>query len=513
MIPGELQTSPLPTVRVSGNNPVEAINQDYDKPIEQGNKIATEETDKVNTATTSEAYAHLVQLKNDLTYGENGVLTKKGKDAFNLGATYAPAWQQGVKDVTSNLTDQQKLMLAPAIKNEGVEFNSLVAGHEHSERQNYAVSSSQFLQKNLTADAIRNYNVAPNKVPQAIRSAQAENNVLKPLLGWSDQELQDKNREIGDTVHSGIINQLRAEGQYGEAEKYLNNVQHVMDPKTVDSLRSGLADTNLPFQQAFNAIDKSNGQAPVPAQVYDRLTPGQKQAIDETKALKANNQAATTDPGIHQMLLDWAQSAETDPTLRHTFLRQNMDLYYSKLDPQDLAQIKQIQAGFTARGGEGKKVAAQTSETSKLINVALDPILGKSGPDNKEERDKFAEQVMEWSENYKIDHDGNYPTLQEKKQYIAEQTKQGIVAGSGLFGTGLFKDTKPAFELAPGEKFEDQPTPEKPTTPVNHIQNESMQNRGPSAKEKRDIAIELAQHGKAVSDKNVEILWKRKHGG
>ena len=516
MIPGQLEPTALPNLRVSGDNAAPAVQQMMDKPLGQANDVATQEADKVNTATTNEAYGHLVQLKNEMTYGENGVLTKKGADAQNLKAVYTPAWEKGVDDVTKDLTAQQKLMLAPAIKNEGAEFNSLVGIHEHQERHNYAISSSLFAQKNIQDDAIRNYNRAPDKVAGNIALAQAENNTLAKLNGWSGDEVKQKNRESADYVHGGIVSQLRAEGQYLSAEDYLNKNQKDMDSKTYDGMRGVLANTDLPFQQGYNALTSTNGKGTVDPQIYDRLDPDQKKALDRTKQILTNGTAPVTDPATKTKLLTLAQDAQGNYQQKSMFLNTNLDQYFPDLNPQDMAQIKGIQDDMR-KGGTGGKVLQNKSETDKILNTAYDQLGILHGDDSKGLRDKLSLQVSDWIDQTEA-NTGKYPTNDEKKQYVASQIKEQIVSGSRHWYNFNSGESKPSFELDPDEKPEDQPVqPGNTKSSVNTGNNgaETVKTGNnippPNKREIESMKIELAQKGYKSDDASINTLWKNRH--
>lgn len=355
--PGNLQETQTPDVAVPTQNAVPQLQQITNQPVSQASDIATEEKQKTDAAVTSQAYAHLVQFKNDSVYGQNGVLTKKGQDAFNLTQTMAPAWQKGVDDITSNLTPEQKQQLLPAIKDEGTQFNTLVAQHEHDERQNYFVSSSENLIKNLQDDAIQNYQAAPEKVNFSITQQLAELQKLKTLNGWSQDEFINQARTVVNQTHDGVIERLLGSNQYPAAQQYFADHQgEITGPVKADivsKLRQGqIAQESVTLEKQLGTtyalpgghVDLNKIDADVMA------LPGYSDAEKQTIASNVKGQAYERIRGNEQLL----QSQNND------FMN---SMQKAKQGGMSLADF---QGQIAAMGGDAETMAKRTTMANKL---------------------------------------------------------------------------------------------------------------------------------------------------
>ena len=225
--PGNLIAQPAPVEPVTTQTAIPELAQIQQKPLAMATDIGAEEKQFTDKAVTDQAWAHLIAAKNEMVNGSNGVVYKKGQDAFNLLATMQPAWSSVVKSFNDGLTPQQQRMMSPAIQNETTEFESLVKTHESEERHNFYLTSSQNLQKNLQMDAITNYSAAgPNKVEQSITGQLAELKTQGKMLGWSPEELEAKARETINQTHDGIIERLLGSNQYPQAQAYFDQYSH-----------------------------------------------------------------------------------------------------------------------------------------------------------------------------------------------------------------------------------------------------------------------------------------------
>lgn len=262
-VPGNLEQELPPATRVQATNAPAQVAGMYDQPLAEAQQISQEEADRANQAKATDAYSKLVNLKNQITYGQDGFTTKFGEDAFNLKAQYMPKWQDAVKGVTENLTGAQKNLLLPALKNEEKELDGAMLIHEHQQRQGYYESAANGTIDALRNDAISNYQAAPDKLDLSLQSQYAEVKKLQGLKGWSDEEAMTEARKAYDNTVAGVMENLLKSGNYKQAQKLFDEKGNDLTPATQDKVYPALRDGML-TSRASEMEGQFNGRYALP---------------------------------------------------------------------------------------------------------------------------------------------------------------------------------------------------------------------------------------------------------
>jgi hypothetical protein len=406
--PGNMITQPTPFEKAAPQ-PNDAIAQAtamYQKPLDLSSEVAQDELKKTNNAVQTEAFSHVVALKNNMIFGENGVQSKKGKDALQLTQTMMPAWQKGVQEVTKNMTPEQlnDPNFIDAIRKQTGEFNQAVAIQEHEQRQNYFIGTGESLIKNLQTDSIQNYSTNPSKADSNLMLELAEQKKLSRLKGESDDQFRQEAMALINQHHDGIITRLIQTNQAPQAQVYFdqhqNDITGDMKNTLVQSLQAArVSDLAIEFgkklsttytlpggfidriklqddifalpgpnepgglnQDAKNQLlDKVNALATARQKGDFSLKASQKASFQQQLAMAKDNGVPLTD---FQAKID---AMKLDPATRALFNAQAAKAYApGKDDQDDKATVATLQSQILSGTGDPRAVLEDAFKNGKV---------------------------------------------------------------------------------------------------------------------------------------------------
>ena len=157
-----VQPSGLPSVRVSGNAPVEAfgggaaVPTNAAAPLSEMARIAQEATDHANQVAFTGAAAALTDAKTALLYHpQSGVLNQRGENALSTPEQAQAGWQAAVDQIQSGLTSPvQKAAFAKYAMNDWSQVNVDVQRHVAQQRVVVDTEKTNGLNSALTQEAV-----------------------------------------------------------------------------------------------------------------------------------------------------------------------------------------------------------------------------------------------------------------------------------------------------------------------------------------------------------------------
>jgi hypothetical protein len=174
-----------------------------------------------DAARTKDALAGYSKWKRDRLYGENGFMTKEGRNAVDGYSGFEQEAEDKRKQFGQGLTPGAARMYENASK---AELNSALNSsiqHTASQRKAWVNQASASRVSTFADDALTNYN-KPDQVAKYIAAGQAEMRQMASLHGWDAATLAAKEGDFISGVHKNIALRL-AQSDPLAAERYVKS--------------------------------------------------------------------------------------------------------------------------------------------------------------------------------------------------------------------------------------------------------------------------------------------------
>lgn len=206
--PGQ-RTRPMgvPQVQVATE---ESLGGDLARPVTQAaTQIWQKTQNDADTAALMEAESSLSKWQTDTLFNaDNGVYTRKGKNAIDITNQTLPQFQQQVDTISNNLTnDRQRQRFSQIAKSQGTRFNGELNRYEYGERQTFYKQA-----EDATLDAATQGAVAYYDDPQQVAYYQNKGTRVIAMQGERNGEApeltQEKVLKYNSGINTGVIQRL-----------------------------------------------------------------------------------------------------------------------------------------------------------------------------------------------------------------------------------------------------------------------------------------------------------------
>lgn len=546
----KLQTQLGPTPQISPNAPAEAFNigqsrQEVQRAQDRfANTLATvalEEKKKADQVRMLEFDSELSQFQTQLEYGENGIYTKKGKDAFSIGASVQELWDKKTGQMIESLSDDEQKNLA---KQRVLQrWNNVYEGmqkHSFVEQQKYDVSMTENFLKNSQNEAMESF-ANPKRVKQAVEDQKMEIEKFAQRNGLDEETKKLKLAESLNKTHAMVISKLAEAGNdiaakhYFEANKdeitgegeiqiskmlkemstrgesqrlsesivrstktmseAIEKAREVENPEVKDATLARVKEyyatkkiaerdrTEDLHKYVGNVLTQNGGRMDaIPPNIMSQFTISEKRSIEEYSKYLSRGQEPTTKWDKYYNLKTMA----ANPSTRDKFADLNLMIEARPyVDDQRFIELTNLQTGLRA----GNTRATATLDGYMTDKQIVDTSLKSIGitPKQKMSYEKATrsidERVQAWKQETgksKIDNDS-------LRKIVDDEIKEGVVGEQFFF----FDKKRRKFELEPGEQFINKTSPEDRTKAIDY----------------------LKANGKPVSEANINyVLEKMKRG-
>lgn len=160
-----------------------------------------------DAARTKDALAGYSKWKRDRLYGENGFMTKEGRNAVDGYSGFEQEAEDKRKQFGQGLTPGAARMYENASK---AELNSALNSsiqHTASQRKAWVNQASASRVSTFADDALTNYN-KPDQVAKYIAAGQAEMRQMASLNGWDAAKLQAEEGDFISGVHTNVTKRI-----------------------------------------------------------------------------------------------------------------------------------------------------------------------------------------------------------------------------------------------------------------------------------------------------------------
>lgn len=337
----KVQQQQAPGVRLSANAPARAFIPA--QPVDIGKVLPIIEriNEQADQVAVQRASTELAATETELLYGQNGVLTRQGENAFTAPEEVTEAWAKRTSEIASRLkTPRQRQAFEQDQAARWNSVNSAVTRHVANEAEKYDTAQTSAFTAEERRLAILNYTdpervqvsiqrqvkalgdwhkrigSPPEVLEQAVSDALTKTHVgvINRLL-TADQDLaaakyfaDNKDQMSGDAVAQVEANvqegssrgesQRRADAimrQYGTESDAIDAVKAIEEPKLRDAVQQRVEhewgrkrarereEENDLYIEAGNAIDARRGvsaRVAVPPHIWNKLKPTQKRSLE-----------------------------------------------------------------------------------------------------------------------------------------------------------------------------------------------------------------------------------------
>lgn len=180
----------------------ESLGADLARPVTQAaTQIWQKTQDDADTAALMEAESSLSQWQtNTLFNPDNGVYTRKGKNAIDITNQTLPQFQQQVDSISNNLTnDRQRQRFSQIAKSQATRFNGELNRYEFGERQVFYKQAEDATLNAATQSAVAYYDD-----PQQVAYYQNKGTRVIAMQGERNGEAPELTQEKALQYNSGI---------------------------------------------------------------------------------------------------------------------------------------------------------------------------------------------------------------------------------------------------------------------------------------------------------------------
>jgi hypothetical protein len=380
--------APLPGVRLSSSGASESafgggmgiasagLNTGLSAVHGEAARIAQEEKLRADQIMLTDAGAQASGAMNDVLFGPDGALTKKGSDAFTTPETTRANYFAKIGAIRAGLTnDDQRDAFDRIVANDYARIDEQVQRHVAQQRTAYDTDSTDALVANKQNEALQSY-TDPAAIQSAIDAQKGAIAGYADRNGWSDDQRQQAIAKQVSATHFGVLSRMIdaeqdiAAGQYFDAHKgelvgnQLVQAQKLVDAGSVRAMSQRWADQitsgKIPGQLTPGNIDLSNR----PRVVTPEGGVATVRSISIARDGKEILIPTVSDDG--NLLTDEEAIAQYDKTGKQLGIFEN-----AKAADAYALQLHNAQAAMIAGKGNGVPPTAAVTLTTALQQAAL----------------------------------------------------------------------------------------------------------------------------------------------
>lgn len=514
-------------------------------------RIYEVEQGKADDARTKEAYASLVDAKNELYWGKQGAVNRKGADAADVTTTYGEQFKKTADEIRKNLSnDSQRGAFDEMYRKEDTEFNGMLLRHASTENQSYQRQTTEAVIASSMNDAVQNY-ALPNKVEESV---QLQRNALGSYLAQNGADEKTIQLEVGKAVsntYASVIGRMLSLGEDKKASEYFAQVKgNIESGETLTRLEKALEEGSIRGESQRRS-DEIFAKAPdmVKALAMAKEIDDPKLRDETTRRLKDEfaTQEVAKRQSKEQLFEGVMTGIETNPikpdpvtwealspqqrVAAETRIRQVREgiqpvtNWTKYTDLKELAYNQSTQQQFLEIDLNELRPVMADAEYKELVNIKAG--LRKGDPNTKKQLDGYRSDdqvinavILSMGMNPKPRSAGEQNRIASFKRAVDDKVQayqlqtgkkvtntelQGIadeLAVQVVTERGMLWDTKKrVYELAPGEAFELADVRSVPSSEVLKIQ-QALRNKG---KPVSDEAVVNVYRQKILGAKNGAI--------
>jgi hypothetical protein len=495
---GGVQEQSAPNVRVNTQAPIEAFGGGDlaaapTRALQQTAEIVDRERQKADQTRVLEADTEINNYKTNLFYDpKEGVITKRGRDAFGAQEEYAPKLKQKIDELAGKLSSpaQRQAFLERANRHQA-DFDNLLQKHTYAESEKYDDEVTDANLKSTQNDVVLNH-----QDPQAVVLGQARmQEVISQYAarrGKSPEWVKEQVESTVSKTNAAIVDRMLANGSDVEAEEFFKNNRQSFRAEDLKQVEAKVAESSLlgkaqrvsadvmsrgltltqaiaeanqlenpkekaavkeqirmdyarresdldldqkrTFQIAAKKLDASGGDLKAIAPELATLDVDQQDALKKRAQLKVSGETAVTDLKFYTELKTMASS----PATQNAFLKQDPALWAHRLNPSDYKKMVDLQANIRSKGDSAASGIRSYRETLTLLAAHA----GIKNTKSKEfiDLDYKADQLFN-----RLVEEGKNPGKKEYRQIVDDLL---IETESGSF----FSSNKKIFQLDENDK-------------------------------------------------------------
>lgn len=185
-------------------------------------QIGLQEQDRVNTNRAEAAFNDLRKKQMDLTLGDDGFTKKQGADAVTQPTfkTYSDRLTQATADISSTLgNDVQRREFERRAGVSMLQFQGDLLNHLQREQVQYQKQTNAGIVATESQSASAHWQ-DPNAILTSMERVDAAINSQGKAEGWSKPYLDAQRLEAESKIHTAVIGQALAQGNYIFAQNY-----------------------------------------------------------------------------------------------------------------------------------------------------------------------------------------------------------------------------------------------------------------------------------------------------
>ena len=503
-----------PNVQVNTNSPIEAFGggragTQFDAVREfagQVGQVANQARNDADDVAFAEYASKIKRARIDLeTNPETGILNRRGKDAFNLEKEASETWAKTTDSILAEAPNERvKARLQKAKMLEGDSLFERVQSHVGREMRSYDQETTKALTEVAINDAILNkadpeklgFNmaIAKDTITQFAQregkgaewvsrmvsetESKAHATMINQYLDSGDDRLAKAHFEtyrdqITDAATLGQIEKNLEQGAHlGEVTRVADEItmktndmrtamsmlQKIEDPKvrkdaqamvfqTMELKRKADDDRSERQMDGFlRQLETSRGLYDLPVTARSTMKTEHIRAFEERKEQLISGKNAPPNGQDFYNLRMMAAIPET----KDDFLKTNLLTYASKMPPNELSKLIEIQADLRNNTGKSDKILGQFRSQNEVINSVLTAhkidTSPKPGSDDAVLVERMRTKVEEDSVRF-AEETGKAPTNADIQRF-AEQYMIKVTTDEGF----IWDTKKRRIELAPDEK-------------------------------------------------------------
>lgn len=366
-----------PSPRISTSVPNYAAPQDVSEGISKGldrfkeiYKEIEAQREKENLLRAEDAYNQLQLAENELAKGENGYLTKMGKDAAteDIVGDYGKKFRQKQIEIAQTLgNDRQKELFSARGEIAFIRHQDSTMTHKVNQSKVYATSVYNGTVEITKNNAVTNYK-NPNIIESEIVRLSSAVNVEGKDKGWSDEQIKKEIEVKTSNIHRAVIDRYLANEETGGANSYFKaNKALIKDDKDLIHIESKLREGNSlanAQQAAYKIIDNNTDLETALRQT--RYLPAKDQ--EKARSIVTNEMQLKIHRLAYEEADKIAEQTKGNPTLANQLIKDIKS-------PQLRGEATKI---LNAKQEEEKKTEVlykqeAFSEAMKIIEVTKDP--------------------------------------------------------------------------------------------------------------------------------------------
>jgi hypothetical protein len=461
---------------------------------------------------TKEAYNQLVERKQKAIFDpKEGAMTRKGKNAVGVVEEYGTRFDKEADEIEGSLANErQKRMFKSLRAKERGELSSTLERHTYGEmekHQDEVTEQGIEVQRNEAALNFQD----PAKVRDSLEKQALYVTDYAQKRGKPKEWLDTKLADIQTKTHSAVIDRmlnadndvgakayfdanratitdadelgkiekalevgtLRGEGQrqsldiagrHGDMRAALADVDKIKDPKVQDEVRRRVKERfsereaaknyaqEQNFERAFDIVAKERRLDAIPAGMLSQMSPSQRKEIESY--LKSDR--TVTDRDTYEEI----KLGLANPETRVKYLTMDLNTVRSKLSESDFQEIVKDRAKLA----QGDKKAAAKFDGFMSDAQTVDTIMGQAGIRPKSDQAKKFKAKLDALVIQRQEATGKKITNDDLRALSSGLLVEGVTS------KGFLWDSKAkAFELEPGQTFEDIEVPSKDEAEISAI--------------------------------------------